>query len=56
MGIDCLVVIYKTAFFKSKLVNLKRLKIHDVMRFLKTTFFSSNNRHKYYLSMNFKFC
>ena len=48
MNNDCLVVSYKTAFFKSKLVNYKGSKIDDVMGLSANHVFSSNNGHKYY--------
>ena len=50
---DCL-VIYKINFFKSKLFDWKVPKIDDVIGLSLNHPFSSNNGHKYYISMNFK--
>ena len=54
MDNDCLVVIYKMTFFKSKLFDEKVTKIDDVIGLSQNHSFSSNNGHKYYIRMNFK--
>ena len=55
MDNDCLVVIYKIAF---SIQNYSTGKFQNLMTSWdcpQTTFFSSNNGHKYYISMNLKF-
>ena len=54
MDNDCLVVIYKTAFSNHNELTRKIRKLMTSWDCLQTTFFSSNNGHKYYISMNFK--
>ena len=54
MSNDYLVVIYKTAFSNQNLLAKKVRKLMTSWDGPQTTFFSFNNRHKYYISMNFK--
>ena len=54
MDNDCLVVIYKITFSNQNYSIRKFQKLMTSWNCPQTTFFSSNNRHKYYISMNFK--
>ena len=55
MDNDCLVVIYKMSFSNQNYSIRKLQKIDDVIELSPNHLFSSNNGHKYYISMNFKF-
>ena len=51
---DCLVVIHKMTFSNQNYSIRKLQKFDDVIGLSLNHLFSSNNRHKYYISMNFK--